>query len=630
MSRTEEARVPPLRRLWRYGAPYRRRTWWATAHSVLNKLFDLAPPLLIGLAVDVVANDGDATLDRVGFTTQRSQIFAIAVLTFVVWALESLFQYLHQIAWRNLAQDLQHDLRLDAYVNVQELEHAWFQERATGDLMAVLNDDVNQLERFLDIGANEIVQVLTTVVAVGTIFFVLDPSVAMLAIAPMPLVLWGSFWFQRRLEPRYEAVRNQAGFLNGQLANNLLGISTVKSFTAEGRESARIADESDRYRQTNRRAISLSSAFVPLIRMAILVGFTGTMVWGGFEAIKEATDGSGSLTVGQYSVLLFLSQRLLWPLTRLGETFDQYQRAMASTNRILDVVDTEPAITSGPEHLDLELGQGEVTFEDVTFRYEPGAAPALDGVSLTLEAGMTTAVVGPTGSGKSTLMRLLLRFYDVAEGRVCIEGHDVRDLDLGDLRRLTGLVSQDVYLFHGTVRENIAYGRPDAPLEDVVAAATVAEIHDFVQTLPEGYDTVVGERGQKLSGGQRQRLSIARAVLKDPVVLLLDEATSAVDNETEAAIQRSLERISAGRTTLVVAHRLSTVRNADVIHVLDGGRIVESGTHDELVTREGAYASLWAVQTGAAVRHEPRRPRPPLNGGRGASVVNEGTTPTAS
>jgi ATP-binding cassette subfamily B protein len=609
--RTDDERVAPLRRLWDYGAPYRRRTWWATTHSVLNKLFDLAPPLLIGLAVDVVASDGDATLDRIGFTTQRAQIVAIALLTFVVWALESLFEYLYRVAWRNLAQDLQHDLRLDAYGNVQQLEHAWFQERATGDLMAVLNDDVNQLERFLDIGANEIIQVLTTVVAVGAIFVVLDPSVAMLAIVPMPVILWGSFWFQRRLEPRYEAVRNQAGFLNGQLANNLLGISTVKSFTAEDREAARIAGESDRYRGTNRRAITLSSAFTPLIRMAILVGFTGTMVWGGFEAIREVTDGSGSLTVGQYSVLLFLSQRLLWPLTRLGETFDQYQRAMASTNRILDVVDTEPTITSGPERLSLQAGEGEVTFEDVTFSYEPGAAPALDHVSLTLEAGLTTAVVGPTGSGKSTLMRLLLRFYDVDEGRVCIEGHDVRDLDLGDLRHLTGLVSQDVYLFHGTVRENIAYGRPDAPLEDVVAAATVAEIHDFVQTLPQGYDTVVGERGQKLSGGQRQRLSIARAVLKDPVVLLLDEATSAVDNETEAAIQRSLERISVGRTALVVAHRLSTVRNADVIHVLDRGRIVESGTHDELVAGEGAYASLWAVQTGAAVPREPRRRRDP-------------------
>jgi ATP-binding cassette subfamily B protein len=609
MTVAEEVQPPrtsALMRLWRYGRPYRRRVRWATFHSVLNKLFDLAPPLLIGLAVDVVAADGDVFLARMGLTTPQSQIVGIALLTFVVWALESLFEFLHRVAWRNLAQDLQHDLRVDAYGHVQELEHAWFQERATGDLMAVLNDDVNQLERFLDIGANEIIQVLTTVVAVGAVFVILDPMVALLAIAPMPLILYGSFWFQRKLEPRYAAVRGQAGFLNGQLANNLLGISTVKSFTAEDREAARIGAESDRYRETNRRAISLSSAFTPLIRMAILVGFTGTMIWGGFEAIDTATSGSGSLTVGQYSVLLFLSQRLLWPLTRLGETFDQYQRAMASTNRILDVIDTEPTIVSGPERLALAKGDGHVVFEDVTFSYDD-AGKALDRVRIDLAAGSTTAVVGPTGSGKSTLVRLLLRFYDSDEGRVTIDGHDVRDLDLGDLRRLTGLVSQDVYLFHGTVRDNIAYGRPEATLEEVIEAATVAEVHDFVMSLPRGYETIVGERGQRLSGGQRQRISIARAVLKDPVILLLDEATSAVDNETEAAIQRSLDRVSSDRTTLVIAHRLSTVRNADVIHVLDRGVIVEQGTHDELVGREGPYAALWAVQTGEAVRRG-RRP----------------------
>ncbi len=590
-------RTSPLRRLWRYADPYRRRVGWATLHSVLNKLFDLAPPLLIGLAVDVVANQGDSFLERLGFTTQRSQIVGIALITFAVWAFESLFEFLHRVSWRNLAQDLEHDLRLDAYAHVQELEHAWFQRRSTGDLMAVLNDDVNQLERFLDIGANEIIQVLTTVVAVGTIFFLLDPTVAVLAIAPMPLILYGSFWFQRKLEPRYEAVRNQAGFLNGQLANNLLGMSTVKSFTAEDREIARIAGESDRYRDTNRKAITLSSAFTPLIRMAILVGFTGTMIWGGFEAVRGA-----SLTVGQYSVLLFLSQRLLWPLTRLGETFDQYQRAMASTNRILDVIDTEATITDGPVHLELRKGEGAVSFRDVSFAYDD-AGNALDGVTIELPAGATTAIVGPTGSGKSTMVRLLLRFYDPDRGEVAIDGHDVRNLHLGDLRRLTGLVSQDVYLFHGTVRENIAYARPDAALEDVVAAATVAEVHEFVMSLPDGYDTIVGERGQKLSGGQRQRISLARAVLKDPVILLLDEATSAVDNETEAAIQRGLDRISADRTTLIIAHRLSTVRNADMIHVLDRGRIVEQGTHDQLIASEGPYAALWAVQTGEAVRH---------------------------
>lgn len=597
-------RATPLRRLWRYADDHRRSVYVATCLSVLNKIFDLAPPLLIGMAVDVVANDGDGFMAALGFSTPRSQIVGLAIVTFVVWALESLFDYLLHVRWRNLAQDLQHDLRVDAYGHIQRLDHRWFQTRATGDLTAVLNDDVNQLERFLDIGANEIIQTLTTVLVVGGIFFVIDPSVALLAVLPMPIILYGSFWFQRRLEPRYAAVRNQAGFLNGQLSNNLLGISTVKSFTAEDRESRRIADASDEYRRTNRRAITLSSAFVPLIRMAILIGFTATLVWGGYQAIASVeSGGGGALTVGQYSVLLFLSQRLLWPLTRLGETFDQYQRAMASTNRILDVMDTPSAIVGGPTALDVSVGEANVRFESVSFHYEGadrGMIPALDDVTLDLPAGKTTAVVGPTGSGKSTLVRMLLRFWDPDSGSVTIDGVDVRELDLDNLRDLIGLVSQDVYLFHGSVRDNIAYGRPDASLEEVVDAAKAAEIHDFVMSLPDGYDTLVGERGQKLSGGQRQRMSIARAVLKDPVILLLDEATSAVDNETEAAIQRSLAKISVDRTTLVIAHRLSTVRNADAIHVLDRGRVVESGTHDELVARGGAYAALWAVQTGEA------------------------------
>jgi len=238
-----------------------------------------------------------------------------------------------------------------------------------------------------------------------------------------------------------------------------------------------------------------------------------------------------------------------------------------------------------------------VTFEDVTFAYEPGARAALDDVSLVLEAGRTTAVVGPTGSGKSTLVKLLLRFYDPDQGRVRIEGHDVRDLDLGDLRHLTGLVSQDVYLFHGTVRENIAYGRPDAPLEDVVAAATVAEIHEFVMTLPEGYDTVVGERGQKLSGGQRQRLAIARALLKNSPILILDEATSSLDAQSEQLVQEALQNLMRNRTSFVIAHRLSTVRRADMIIALDRGQVVEIGRHDELIGRAGGvYARLYALQ----------------------------------
>jgi ATP-binding cassette subfamily B protein len=583
-----------LRRLWAYAADRHGRVRLAALWSALDKVFDLAPPFLIGLAIDVVANQSDSLIADLGVETARGQLVVIGLLTFIVWGLESTFDFLAEVAWRNLAQDVQHDLRVDTYRHIQTLEHGFFERRQTGDLQAVLNDDVNQLERFLDVGANELVQLVTTVVVIGTTFFIIAPQVAWWSFLPVPVVLWGAFWFQRRLEPRYADVRGRAGMLNASLGNRLLGMATVKSFGAEQREAERIAEESDAYRQANRRAIRLSSAFIPLIRMAIVVGFIGTLVYGGFLAVEGDV-----LSVGQYSVMVFLTQRLLWPLTRLGETFDLYQRAMASTARILDVIDTEPTIVDGPGTLAVARGAGHVRFDAVTFAYGD-RPPALIDLDLDVPAGRTTAVVGATGAGKTTLVKLLLRFYEPDEGRVTIDGCAIGSVTLPALRSAIGLVSQDTYLFHGTVRDNIAYGRPEADEADIVAAAEASEVHSFVAELPDGYDTVVGERGQKLSGGQRQRLAIARAVLKDPAILVLDEATSSVDNETEAAIQRSLARIAVGRTTLVIAHRLSTVRHADRIHVMAGGRVTESGTHDELVTVGGRYAALWAVQTGEA------------------------------
>ncbi|MFW2340349.1 MAG: ABC transporter ATP-binding protein [Acidimicrobiia bacterium] len=584
----------PLRRLWEYAVGHRRRIVTATTFSVLNKTFDLAPPVLIGTAVDVVVRREDSMLAGFGVVDTRDQLVVLAVLTFIIWALESLFEYLHSIWWRNLAQTIQHELRIDAYAHTQTLDMRFFEDRSTGGLMAVLNDDINQLERFLDGGANNLLQVATTVVLVGIGFFGIAWQVAWLAFIPIPLILWGSFRFQRRIAPRYSAVREQVGVLNGQLSNNLAGMATIKSFTTEDREVARISHESELYQTANRRAIRLSSAFSPLIRIVILAGFTATLLVGGFRALD------GLLEVGAYSVMVFLTQRLLWPLTRLGETFDLFQRAMASTNRVLDLLAVRPEITGGPTSLETSSIDGHLTFDAVDFSYVDGY-PVLASVDIDMPAGHTTAIVGATGAGKTTIIKLLLRFYDPTNGRVTLDGHDLSDLDLGDLRRAIGLVSQDVFLFHGTVHENIAYARPDAQMEDVIAAARVAEAHEFIESLPQGYATIVGERGQKLSGGQRQRLSIARAILADPPVLILDEATSSVDNETEAAIQRSLERISVDRTTIVIAHRLSTIRHADSIYVLESGQVAERGTHEDLIAADGLYASLWKVQTGAAV-----------------------------
>ena len=571
--------------------------------SVLNKVFDLAPPLLIGAAVDVVVEREDSLLAGFGFPDVTDQLWVLAALTLLIWTLESIFEYAANVLWRNLAQTVQHDLRVDAYAHVQELEMAWFEDRSTGGLMSILNDDVNQLERFLDGGANDLLQVTTTALVIGGLFFFLAPGVAWMSMLPIPVILWGSVRYQKLLAPRYARVREGVARLAGQLAGGLAGIATVKSFTAEAHETRRIARESEAYRQSNRRAIALSSAFSPLIRMVIVMGFTATLVYGGHLAVR------GELAVGAYSVMVFLTQRLLWPLTRLGQTFDLYQRAMASTTRVLDLLDTRPRILGGGRPLPRSAVAGEVVFEDVSFAYRPGT-PTLRNLSLRVRAGETAAIVGATGSGKSTLVKLLLRFYEPDAGRILVDGLDVRELRLEDLRGAVGLVSQDVYLFHGSVRENVAYGRLEASDDEIREAARVAEAHRFVRALPDGYDTVVGERGQKLSGGQRQRLSLARAVLKDPPILILDEATSSVDNETEAAIQRSLERLAVGRTTLVIAHRLSTVRHADRIHVLAGGELVESGRHEELVARDGAYASLWRVQTGVAVRRPGRRGSP--------------------
>jgi ATP-binding cassette, subfamily B, bacterial len=411
-------------------------------------------------------------------------------------------------------------------------------------------------------------------------------------VLPMPVVVWGSAWFQRRLAPYYAGVRERVGILNARLANNLGGIATIKAYTAEAFETEQVRRESDAYRESNRRAIRVSAAFVPLIRMVILVGFTATLLYGGMEAVR------GTLTVGTYSVLVFLTQRLLWPLTRLGETLDQYQRAMASTNRVMSLLDTPFEIHAGDRALPAAEVRGAVELRGVTFAYG-GAAPALRDVSLSVPAGWTVGVVGSTGSGKSTLIKLLLRLYEVETGEITLDGVPIRALRLEDLRGAVGLVSQDVFLFHGTVRENIVYGSWGATDAEVERAARLAEAHDFVERLPRGYDTVVGERGQKLSGGERQRVALARAILKDPPVLVLDEATSAVDNETEAAIQRALEQVTRGRTTVAIAHRLSTVRNADRIYVLERGRVAEQGTHDELLARGGLYGALWRVQTGA-------------------------------
>jgi len=580
----------PFRRLLAHMSPHRATIRLASACSVINKIWDLAPPLLIGLAVDVVVEKEDSFLSQTGIVNPWHQLVLLSVLTFAIWGLESLFEYFFAILWRNLAQTVQHELRLETFEHVQTQGMAWFDERQKGDVLAILNDDINQLERFLDKGANDLLQVATTVIVVGAVFLILSWKVALFAIVPIPIIIWGSFRYQRSLEPRYALVRQSAGKMNALLENDLSGMSTIQSFTAEQRELKRLENLSEDYRQANRKAIRLSSAFTPLIRMAILCGFTATLLLGGWMTLK------GTMAVGAYSVLVFMTQRLLWPLTRLGETFDLYQRAMASSTRVLDVLNSPTEIKQGnysPEN----VSDSSIIIENLGFSY-PGREPVFEGLNLSINAGETTGVVGSTGSGKTTLVRLLLRFAEPNTGSISWSEEEISNWNLNRLRQSIALVDQHITLFPTTIMENIRYGNPDADDEQVKQAAFIAEASEFISELPKQWETLVGEGGHRLSGGQRQRIAIARAVLKDAPLLILDEATSAVDNETEAALQRSIAKISKNRTTLIIAHRLSTIRNAHRIVVFDNGEIAEDGSHDELVNLNGIYARLWSVQTG--------------------------------
>lgn len=583
-----------LVRLLRYAKGYRRRIIAATTCSVINKLFDIAPEILIGVAIDVVVNQEQSFVASLGFETPHQQITMLAILTFVIWAGESLFEYLFQILWRNLAQRLQADMRQDTYEHAQRLDMAFFESKNSGQLVATMNDDVNQLERFLDGGANAIIQVIVTVVAVGAVFFVLSPLIALLAFTPIPLIIWGAFFFQRKAGPLYSDVREKVGDLASRLSNNLSGIATIKSFTSEDREAQRLRQASEAYVEANRRAIKVSSAFIPVIRMAILAGFLATFTVGGMMALN------GSLNVGAYGVLVFLTQRLLWPLTGLAQVIDLFERAMASTRRILDLLEVPITVKDASTTPLTQPVRGDVTIENVSFHYATSCV-GVDGIDLHVPAGNTLALVGATGSGKSTLIKLLLRFYDPEAGRVLIDGQPIVDGSMNSLRQSIGLVSQDVYLFEGSIRDNITYGKPQADEAEIIDAAKTAEAWSFIETLPQGLDTPVGERGVLLSGGQRQRLSLARALLKDPPILVLDEATSAVDNETEAAIQRSLKRIAHGRTVIMIAHRLSTIVHADEIVVIEKGRVAERGSHASLLATNGHYAAQWRVQTGEAL-----------------------------
>ena len=577
-------------RFFKYAKKWRLKIYLSTFYSVVNKLFDIAPEILLGIAVDVVASSGDNFLDYFGIHGSEDQVITLAFLTFGIWAFESIFQYMYMVGWRNIAQSIEHDIRRDLYQNVQSLDINWFENQKLGNISSIINDDVNQLERFLNNGINQIVQIIVSSILIGGVFFFISPLIAAIILIPIPVIFFISMFFQKNLSPKYLEVRESVGKLSASIFNNLLGISTIKSFASESKEIQRIEKLSHNYLEKNKRAIKLSSAFVPIVRMGVLSGFLATMVFGSLMALNN------EISAGEFAMLLFLTQRFLWPFTSLGEIVDLFERSMASTKRILDTLDFRPNINDGSIK-DFSNFDQSIVFKSIQFYYKKENIVFND-ISFTVQNKKITAIVGPTGIGKTSLVKLLLRFYEPQKGDVFIGNESIRNLGLQKLRQNIGLVGQDTFLFDGTIQENIIYPEEDVDSEKMNRVAELSQSYEFIQDFDQGFDTLIGERGVKLSGGQKQRLAIARALYKDPSILVFDEATSSIDNHTESLIQKSMKDICKDRTALVIAHRLSTIRYADNIIVIDKGKIAEQGNHEELLLKNRLYKKLWDIQTG--------------------------------
>lgn len=571
-----------LKRFIHYYAPYRAIFFLDLLCATVISAIDLAYPQILRTLTNTLFTKSSSTI--------LSVLIPIAIGLFLMYVLQSLCKYYVSCQGHMMGARMERDMRQQLFDHYEQLSFSYYDQHNSGQMMSKLVSDLFDISEFAHHGPENLFISIVKIVGSFVFLFLINWRLAI----PLAILVVCMFFFSlkqnRRMQQTFLENRRKIGDVNASLQDTLAGIRVVQSFANEDIERQKFYKSNHDFLKSKDDNYRCMGSFMSWNLFFQGMMYLTTLVFGGF-LISNGLMNVGDLAMYALYIGIFIS-----PIQILVELTEMMQKGLSGFRRFLDVMDTKPEIEDAKDATPLTNVQGHVSYENVSFHYSDDDTPVLSDVSFQIEAGKSIALVGPSGSGKTTICSLLPRFYDVTEGRITIDGKDVRSLTLNSLRNQIGLVQQDVYLFCGTVRENIAYGKPDATMDEIIDAAKKANIHDFIEELPDGYDTFVGERGTRLSGGQKQRISIARVFLKNPPILILDEATSALDNESERWIQQSLEELAKNRTTITIAHRLSTIRNADEILVVADNRICERGTHDELVAKNGIYAHYYEMQ----------------------------------